>query len=487
LKLRILHKGLLLIFIPLLVQLLFFAQLFRLVNQFESLEREEENRVMFARIFDQLVMESGTTCTIIICKALGSNAYNPDPEAFKARMDKLFARLKPLAHLHEETLEEGQRLTQDSYNLYKEMRANLPSERGDSVAQLLALNKLRPKYIAVFNHALAVKQMAARESDDIGEAWQRNERKRASLKRQILIGAVADFAITVLLLIAFLWNITSRLKVLVSNASLLPTNKPFTERVSGNDELAMLDSVLHDASTELRNAKEHRKSLMEMVAHDLRSPLSSAKSTVETLLRPSVSSSPEESQALLARLRRSLVQLIAFVEDLLTIDRLESGKLELEVSLFKINSLVDDCFESQAPRASGRDIKLVREGEDLEVIADQARLTQVVMNLLTNAIKYSPDGGTVKVLTRYEKDTVKVSVIDEGKGVPNADQKTIFDKFVQSKNSNQKEGFGLGLAICKLIIEAHKGTIGVTSEPGEGSEFWFALPSDHDDQDQLSP
>src|SRR5208282_214577 len=162
------------------------------------------------------------------------------------------------------------------------------------------------------------------------------------------------------------------------------------------------------------------------------------KSTVEILLSPRASGSAGESRAHLSRLRRSLIQLIGFVEDLLTIDRLESGKLELEVSLFRIDSLIDECFESLAPRAGGRGIKLVKEGDNFEVAADQTRIGQVLMNLLTNAIKHAPDGTTVKVLSERELDNIKVSVIDEGKGIAKVDQERIFQKFVQSKDANQK-------------------------------------------------
>jgi signal transduction histidine kinase len=205
------------------------------------------------------------------------------------------------------------------------------------------------------------------------------------------------------------------------------------------------------------------------------------------LLNPSASSSAEGSRAHLGRVRRSLIQLISFVEDLLTIDRLESGKLELDLSLFKIDSLIDDCFDSLSVKANSRGIKLVREGENFEVIADRSRLGQVVMNLLTNAIKHSPDGSAVKVLTKQDRDIVWVSVIDQGEGISKTDQDKIFQKFVQSKDASQKEGFGLGLAICKLIIDAHKGKIGLASEPGKGSEFWFSLPNDQSDDDQDQP
>jgi signal transduction histidine kinase len=398
-------------------------------------------------------------------------------------MDLLFARLRPLAHEIPDAgalIDEVQKTSQDQYDFFKEMLAAGATQNGNSQLQILSYVKLRPKFISIASRGEALKQMMEREIGALTDSWKNNESKRSSLKQQIFIGVAVDFTVTALLLVAFLWDITKRLKVLVANAQLIPTGRALAERVSGSDELAMLDGVLHDASEELLNAKEYRKSLMEMVAHDLRSPLSSAKSTVDILLNPAVYGSGEQSLKHLGRLRRSLVQLIGFVEDLLTIDRLESGKLELELELFKIHAVVDECFDSLAVKAQGREIKLVREGKDFEIIADQPRLCQVVMNLLTNAIKHSPDGGTVKVLTECDEATVKLSVIDQGRGIAEVEQQRIFQKFVQSKDSKQKEGFGLGLAICKLIIDAHQGTIGLQSEVGKGSRFWFILPRDED-------
>jgi signal transduction histidine kinase len=346
--------------------------------------------------------------------------------------------------------------------------------------QLLGYVKMRPKFAKMAVRGAALKQIMEHEIAALTDTYHKNESKRVSLKRQLFIGVADDFTVTVFLLIAFLWDITKRLKILVANAELIPSGNVLADRVSGSDELALLDGVLHDASSELHQAKEHRKSLMEMLAHDLRSPLSSAKSTVEMLLNPSASASAEQSRAHLGRVRRSLTQLIAFVEDLLTVDRLESGKLELELSLFKIYPLVDECFDSLGVKAQGRGIKLVKEGEDFEVVADHLRIVQVVMNLLGNAIKHSPDGGTVTVLTEILRDTVRLSVIDQGKGIAKAEQERIFQKFVQSKDAKQKEGFGLGLAICKLIVDVHQGTLGLKSEVGKGSEFWFTLPGDND-------
>jgi signal transduction histidine kinase len=465
------------------VQLFFFAQLFSLVNKVEVLEREQADRVLIMAAGDEIIMEFGTTWTNIVCKLFGSSAYKLDPEAFKTRMDRDVARLQPLVHDRPDIaalVDEAQKTIQLQYDLYKEVLAAGDTDEINTRLPPVAIFRVRAKFAKIAVRAAALKEKVEHQISLLTDTYYINERKRANLKTEIFIGVAVDFTVTLLLLLAFLSDITKRLNILVANAHLIPTGEALYERVSGSDELAVLDGVLHRDSEELQKAKEYRKSLMEMVAHDLRSPLSLAMSTVDMLVTPAVRGSEEQSQEHVARLRSGLVQLIGFVEDLLTIDRLESGKLELELSQFKIHSLIDEAFDRLAVKAQSRYIKLVKEGEDFEVVADQARIAQVVMNLLTNAIKHSPDHGTVRLLTARREHFVKVSVIDQGKGIPEAEQKRIFEKFAQSKDAKQKEGFGLGLAICKLIIDAHQGAIGLTSKVGERSEFWFTLPIDAD-------
>jgi len=481
-KLQILHKGLILIFIPLLIQLVFFAQLFSLVSQVEELERQEESRTMLMEASDQVIMEFGTTWTTIICKLFGSTAYTLDPEAYKAHMDSLFKRFRPIEKdfpRFKALMDEAALASDDQYELFKELRTASPEPDSHSALPFLSVLKFRPKFMRISGRGLELKQSMEREIAFLNDSYKKNESKRVNLKQQIFFGICADFIISVLFLLAFLSDITRRLKILVANAALIPTNKPLTERVSGSDELAMLDSVLHGAAAELQQAKEYRTSLMEMVAHDLRSPLTAAKSTVELLLNSTIAQAAEQ-QSHLERLRRNLIRLIAFVEDLLTIDRLESEKLELDLSLFKIQKVVEDCVESLAAKAESRKVQIFTSGENFEVVADQARISQVIMNLLTNAINHSPDGGVVAVQTSVLDDFVKITIIDHGRGIARSEQKRIFEKFSRGQDK-QVDGYGLGLAICKLIIDAHQGTIGINSAVGKGAEFWFALPDDQGD------
>jgi signal transduction histidine kinase len=170
--------------------------------------------------------------------------------------------------------------------------------------------------------------------------------------------------------------------------------------------------------------------------------------------------------------------LIKLVQDLLTVEKLKSGRSELRLSQFNISETFDRALESVAEMSKEHQITIDVPKVDIAIEADEDKITQVVVNLLSNAIKYSPSGGTVSVAAHNSQDWLEVRVTDNGCGVPVAAQKRIFESFqqVDAKTDEKKGGTGLGLAICKAIVEQHAGSIGVDSEGAQGSTFWFRIP-----------
>jgi len=184
-----------------------------------------------------------------------------------------------------------------------------------------------------------------------------------------------------------------------------------------------------------------------------------------------------------------LVRLIKLTNDLLDTERLASGLLELECMRCLLSDIIEEALASVATFAQQHQVTVLADDSsdndtmNRMIYMDPERIGQVLTNLLTNAIKYSPEGGTVHVSAsmpprRSEVEFVKVSIMDHGRGVPREFQKSIFEKFqqVQESDSRLLGGKGLGLAICKSIVEQHGGRIGVFSEPGDGSIFWFEIP-----------
>jgi len=297
------------------------------------------------------------------------------------------------------------------------------------------------------------------------------------MKLELVIGIALDITLTLVLLVFLLNSITGRLAVLVRNARLLPGGEPLRARVSGHDELAYLDEVLHQASGDLAKAAEYRKSVMETMSHDLRSPIQSAMIAAEILEASPLAGENDKTMKQIEGLKRNLGRVVKLVEDNLTIDKLESGKAELEISRFDLRDTVAEALDSVGAQAGAKSIELVNDVHSTIVEADRERILQVLANLLSNAIKYSPSSAPIQLSSQNLGHSVKVMVADDGPGIAPEHQATVFERFQQNSDDGKaRQGFGLGLAICKMLISHHGGTVGVTSAPGKGSTFWFVLP-----------
>ncbi len=228
------------------------------------------------------------------------------------------------------------------------------------------------------------------------------------------------------------------------------------------------------AEKQLERVKEE---FIAMVSHDLRAPLMSIQLTLSSLnkLQPQ-NFAPDLKEQIIAAERNS-ISLIGLINDLLDIEKMESGRLQLDM----VDTMIQDLFENTSAKlgavAREKSIKIEFETSELEFLADRGRLEQVLVNLLSNAIKFSEAGSSVKLLAALQGRMLEVKVVDSGPGIPQEHSKRIFDRFQQVRKSDSERGSGLGLAICKLIIESHAGTIGVRpAENGKGSEFWFKIP-----------
>ncbi len=170
--------------------------------------------------------------------------------------------------------------------------------------------------------------------------------------------------------------------------------------------------------------------------------------------------------------------MLSLINDLLDLEKSENGMLTLERSDIKLNDVLDQCIKSIESLAAQKEVHLDLAITDLEVFADSHRLLQVMVNLVSNAIKFSPKDGTVKVWATAKDDMATVYVADEGRGVPEHLKEIIFERFhqVEVADAIEKGGSGLGLAICKVIVELHGGTISVENNTDRGSTFSFSLP-----------
>lgn len=215
-----------------------------------------------------------------------------------------------------------------------------------------------------------------------------------------------------------------------------------------------------------------RDEILAIVAHDLRNPLQVVATLSETL---AVRAGAEEGEAV-RRIRRSLHQADRLIQELLDVSRLESGALALECEPVEVASLVEEAGQTAQTSLGGRRLHV---GTTVEpgcppVHGDRRRLLQVFWNLLENAVKFTPEEGTVEISARPVGEGVRFSVSDQGPGIPEDHLPHVFDRFWQSRKA--RRGAGLGLAIVKGLVEAHDGSIWVRSEPGRGCTFVFEIP-----------
>jgi signal transduction histidine kinase len=212
------------------------------------------------------------------------------------------------------------------------------------------------------------------------------------------------------------------------------------------------------------------------ISHELRTPLTSIAGYVELLQE-------EEGDAQklghLAIVARNSERLLALVTDLLFAARLQYGRLELERSPVDLRSLVEQCVDSARPRAQAASVRLELHAEDVPQIAGEpAKLAQLLDNLVSNAIKFTPSNGHVEVRITPHPEMIRIEVSDTGIGIPDVERERLFERFfrAQSALERQIQGTGLGLYISKAIVDAHDGRIGVTSTPGAGTTFVVELP-----------
>jgi PAS domain S-box-containing protein len=230
--------------------------------------------------------------------------------------------------------------------------------------------------------------------------------------------------------------------------------------------------------SERREVERLKKEFVATVSHELRTPLTSIRGSLTLLNVGALGALPEKAKQVVAMAERNTLRLITLINDILDIEKLESGKLDMVFDTVPIRNVIERSMEAVKSFAEQNGIKLEAGGAESMVHADGDRLVQVIVNLVSNAVKFSPKGETVRIAVEESPNWIEVKVIDHGRGIPAKYKNLLFQRFqqVEASDSRKKGGTGLGLAICKGIIEQHGGSIGVDSEEGQGSTFWFRIP-----------
>ncbi len=255
--------------------------------------------------------------------------------------------------------------------------------------------------------------------------------------------------------------------------------RDFLWHVKFNEQYKTYYCVASDI-TQRKALERMKQEFIAMVSHDLRSPLTAILATFDLLSGGVLGNLTEKGANRIEMANLSLKRLINLINEMLDLDKLESGTIDVDLNSVSANHILVLAAESLRGMAEQNDISLEVRNCDLQVVADEDRLMQVLTNFVSNAIKFSPAKGVVTLSCKDIDGFVEFRVDDNGRGIPPDKLGLVFERFkqVSADDHKVKGGSGLGLAISKAIVEAHGGTIGVDSTLGVGSSFWFRIPND---------
>ncbi|MGB3653341.1 MAG: ATP-binding protein [Rivularia sp. (in: cyanobacteria)] len=236
--------------------------------------------------------------------------------------------------------------------------------------------------------------------------------------------------------------------------------------------------VIFKDITERQIVERMKNEFVSVVSHELRTPLTSIRSALGLLSHGSLNNQPAKSQRMLEIAFDNTNRLVRLINDILDIERINSGKVTMEKQNCNADELMIQAVDEMRAMAEKAEIKLALKPVEVQLWVDPDRIVQTLTNLLSNAIKFSPPHSTVSLLAKLQDAQILFQVEDRGRGIPEDKLETIFDRFqqVDASNSRNQGGTGLGLAICRSIVQQHGGNIWVESTLGHGSTFYFTLP-----------
>ena len=413
-----------------------------------------------------------------------SALFNPDPVALDSAQRQLqqsydFSRLQFAARDERELLGRIE-ATYDEFVTV--MIEGIELVRQGRLTQGQELQRTRGKPLADQLGRLT-NQLVNRAESDIATLVDRTESSYQRSRRFFIAVAAGGVGLALLLGFAISWSI---------NAPISQMGQRFDELASGDfsrhvevinrDELGVLAINLNRMNDELGRlyrdleaASRHKSEFLASMSHELRTPLNAIIGFSEVLREEMFGPLNERQSDYLNDILTSGRHLLSLINDILDLSKIEAGKMELDLSTFALPPVLESGLTMIRERATNHGISL---GLDVatdvgEITADERKVKQVVFNLLSNAVKFTPDGGRIDLTARCSNGDVEVTVSDNGIGIAPEDQERVFEEFQQS---GQREGSGLGLALCRSFVELHGGQLRLISALGAGSTFTFTIP-----------
>jgi signal transduction histidine kinase len=474
--LKLSQKGLLLVLLPFIFSATCLGLLYQSLVQAEGLANEEEFGRSLSELGDMLMrdLESFGYAGYL---ALRHNQVNPAQTA--GYLQQARSKFVTLHRMIADRREDDQRLwllerqllwPLETLQAQAESRGEFKIDQGlKSARALKTYSKLMAEVESLFDPYVLIDE----------EAFRKQISDRHRMEVVLLFGMIGSVLLSLALYLYISRDTANRLSVLLDNTVRFARGQSLHRPLDPGDELARLDDTFHQMAAKINQASREKQQYARIFAHDVRAPLSSI---LETLVALGEEQMKEDvSQRALEIVRRchdSGARLMRLIDDLSDIEQLESGKLVMKCENVSVASLLESSVSALQGLAQHKHISFAVPQTDITVFADADRIVQVLVNLLSNAVKFSEDGSSVTVDCRDDESWLTICVKDTGPGIPASYLNLVFERFQQVEGQSRRfsGGTGLGLAICKEIVVAHHGTIGVESEEGKGSCFWFRLP-----------
>jgi signal transduction histidine kinase len=479
---KISQKGMIIVFVPLLVETLMIAGLAFILVQAESDLKKEIRSSTLVSLTGSLskLYYDGVTAGLI-WRSTKSEMFLKRYDDSVKEINETENRLRTLLNQDPEQRPFVAELEKDSAQAKAFLYKLRSEESGDNdFLQWHAVQRQGQKLIQRLTEGLVKINQYAKNQESASISTSIASRRWVVTSLWAFL--VANIVMAVMLTVFFTKNITGRLALLSDNARRLRENKKLNAPLSQTDEIGELDRVFHETARALAEATAQKQQLMDTVAHDLRTPLTSIQLILNMLAAGNYGVQSAEASIRLKRAEGQTARLVRLVNDLLDFDKLDSQQMKFDFTSVEAGFVIDIAMEAvqELAREAGVTIKVDAADSDLEtkIHADKDRLAQVMINLLGNALNFSPanQGAVIEIKVTRPIGRLQIDVLDRGPGVTDDDRQLIFERYKQSAVSAKTKGTGLGLPICKLIVEAHGGVIGVRERDGGGANFFFTVP-----------
>jgi signal transduction histidine kinase len=458
-----------LLLFPIVIQLIFFMALCLALSHAQSLSQRQFQAQQLISALDRVLLDRGTTFTGMVRRSM-----------FNVVLDgKAKTQLQQRIAANIEQVRQSPSVDSTILKSMDEIEASYIAEKEQNLSKLSVLERFQR--LADWGASLqGFHDQIAHKLQENQEEYAADRRKIDILERILIGGMLLDLIAAFASLFIFNRNLRAALNALTENSLRVPDDNELPNKLHGSDELCIIDNALHISHERLQEAKHRRQAVNAMIAHDVRTPIMAISMLTHKVFNELSAGGNPLSQDI-KRMERHIQSVHNHVEDLLIVEKLDAGKMELKLTEVNLQELLESVCSSFSEAAREKNLSISLDTVSFSVIADRLRLEQVVQNYLSNAIRYSPTGGEINVRLVPSPDEVIVRVVDLGPGIKQSDQLLLFNKFFQASSANNEKGFGLGLSICKKLIELHGGEVGVSSRPGKGSTFWFSLPIDEID------